>query len=600
MLRVQQIQQDHNERLLRLERRQDDDSRIKSVWGSTASFPSVLSGTPHQTPLHHLQSDTFNGFDDEQNMIGSLHLDAETEPRRGATSRANSVRFDESANQGHWAQNSRTSIDIIPRTGSSIGGLPLTERTSSYKSEGRQSSGGQSVHSATSGRANSLGLDTGLGLGQSAASYPGTPNLAPGLFVLGSVPSIVRCWLDMNFKHDSLLYAAVCTGSYKSLLDFCLVERLGFTGLLKQDNTGHRVIRLPMYLPEAITHPPSSRSSSPAPQLPTITVDFTVFDSKPAEAGSKAIQIFIGSDTLRIHNADVLFSSNQVILFDDDHTKVTVPLVRPENDATFKSLFITSGDPSQVRTPDVSQFPASSADEDPVLPPSFVTSPTPMSLVQDASSEEKAKESASATSRTGSPLYKGPDATAEEDMPTPSAAPSTSAQRPSLEILTGKGEQKASESTGALGPTPPRSGSAASGGIWTNWRREGSVTNQMDWANASKSPNLGYQRRDTGIKVLKPTKPTSRTLSSSTAASTATSVTSPGAGQSRFFDEGRKRGNATGSESNGSQLRRMGSSDGRSEGVSKENPIPPTSKPRSANPVGGASAFSWLNSEHSK
>ena len=53
LLRLQQVQADHTDRLLRLERRQDDDARMKSVWGATSPFPSVLSGTPQQPPIHH-------------------------------------------------------------------------------------------------------------------------------------------------------------------------------------------------------------------------------------------------------------------------------------------------------------------------------------------------------------------------------------------------------------------------------------------------------------------------------------------------------------------------------------------------------------------
>lgn len=46
--RVQQVQNDHSERIARLERRQDEDARMKSVWGNSSPFPSVLSGTPQQ------------------------------------------------------------------------------------------------------------------------------------------------------------------------------------------------------------------------------------------------------------------------------------------------------------------------------------------------------------------------------------------------------------------------------------------------------------------------------------------------------------------------------------------------------------------------
>nr|POE58969.1 d-lactate dehydrogenase [cytochrome], mitochondrial [Quercus suber] len=48
VVRLQQIQTEHSDRLARLERRQDDDARMKSVWGTTSPFPSVLSGTPQQ------------------------------------------------------------------------------------------------------------------------------------------------------------------------------------------------------------------------------------------------------------------------------------------------------------------------------------------------------------------------------------------------------------------------------------------------------------------------------------------------------------------------------------------------------------------------
>lgn len=50
--RIQQIQVEHAERIARLERRQEDDARMKSVWGNQSPFPSVLSGTPqHGTYL---------------------------------------------------------------------------------------------------------------------------------------------------------------------------------------------------------------------------------------------------------------------------------------------------------------------------------------------------------------------------------------------------------------------------------------------------------------------------------------------------------------------------------------------------------------------
>ena len=36
------------DRVARLERKHEDDSRLKNVWGTSSPFPSVLGGTPQQ------------------------------------------------------------------------------------------------------------------------------------------------------------------------------------------------------------------------------------------------------------------------------------------------------------------------------------------------------------------------------------------------------------------------------------------------------------------------------------------------------------------------------------------------------------------------
>lgn len=48
MKNVYATQTEHADRLSRLERRHDEDTRIKSVWGSQSPFPSILNGTPQQ------------------------------------------------------------------------------------------------------------------------------------------------------------------------------------------------------------------------------------------------------------------------------------------------------------------------------------------------------------------------------------------------------------------------------------------------------------------------------------------------------------------------------------------------------------------------
>jgi len=624
MLRLQQTQTDHAERLLRLERRQEEDARVKSVWGASSPFPSVLSGTPqygeklprvtisrssilkineYLGPVNRPPADTFDGFDDQPtNLIGSLQLDADDEPRRiGASSRANSVRFDESANQGHWAHPSRSSIDIIPRTGSSLSAHPMIERTYSHKSDGRQSSAGVSVHSATSGRANSLGIDTpfsGLG-GTSPLEIPG---LAPGLFMLGPVPSIIRCWLTTSFKHDSMLYAAVCTGSYGSYLDQRLVEHLDLSRLVRQDGDTSK-LKLPIYLPEAVTRgrAASSRSSSPAPQLPSLTVDFVIVD-KDANEDGKAIQVFIGSDVLRTHNADVLFSSNSIILYDDDHIKVSIPMVRPEDERSFNSLFVAS---CPIKAYDSSKS-------------FFVQADEAVPLEGLAQSQPIQPNTKSPTSTKPSPQISpnqkphDADSTSQEDLP-PSSRQSFEQRAPPPPLNTTNTSSSSSipDPTKA-GDNTPNSGLAPRApSTWGHWRRDNTPDKLSspspsgaggggEWAKAGQT----YQRRETGIKVLRPAKP-GATRAFSSAQTTGLPSTSP-AGQSRFFDDGKRRASLEGVGEHGGK--RVGEGEGRKgstgagtgagvDGKESEKGMGSVVgvKTRSSNPIGSASAFAWMN-----
>ncbi len=48
MKNVYATQAEHADRLMRLERRQEEDARTKSPWGSQSPFPGILSGTPQQ------------------------------------------------------------------------------------------------------------------------------------------------------------------------------------------------------------------------------------------------------------------------------------------------------------------------------------------------------------------------------------------------------------------------------------------------------------------------------------------------------------------------------------------------------------------------
>ena len=510
--------------------------------------------------------------------MSSLHLDADEEPRSrmSATSRANSVRFDETANQNHFSHSSRPSMDIMSRTSSGLGGFQMNERTASHKSDGRASSV-HSIRSAASGRASSLNLDTTYGIGDSGRSPLDHPGLSPGLLLLGPVPSIIRCWMNTNFKHDALLYAAVCSGSYKSYLDLRLIRKLGFENNIITNDDGQRTVELPVYFPEAVPHPASSRSSSPAPQLPTLTVDFNVVERAMSES-DKSIQIFIGSDVLRQHSADILFSSNSMTLFDDDRSKLSIPLVRPENEAAFKNLYISSGAPNAA-----AEKSEELVKEQPYLNglgqgssgasvSSTTTSPPPGKyrppgiIASEASSADSVKAGAAGSDSDARP-----------------ASRQSNTSRPSLSLLNTRDSQDGPSDAGTQ-TTPLRSGSSPA--IWSNWRREGgtsattpSASAGLDWASAGKNRDTSYQRKESGMKVLKP-KAASRTVSSAAATSASGGSTD---GKSRFFDEGRRRSEVDGK----GELKRESQGPNSAAGTA-----PPKTK---SNPIGGGSAFSWLN-----
>ncbi|KAH9827650.1 UCH-domain-containing protein [Teratosphaeria destructans] len=592
--RIAQSQAEHAERIARLERRADDDARMKSVWGQSSPFPSVLSGTPQQGPVQHPPVDRFQNFDDDAtNLMSSLHLDAEDEPRSrgmGATSRANSVRFDESANQNHFATHStRPSMDYMSRTSSGLGGFQLSERTSSHKSEGRASSV-HSLRSAASGRANSFNLDTSYVLSDPNRSPIEVPGFAPGLLLLGSVPAIIRCWMNTNFKHDALLYAAVCTGSYKSFLDLRLIQKLGFEHqILTEDDV--RTVNLPVFFPEAVPHPSSSRSSSPAPQLPTLTVSFQVVDNATIESDSRAIQIFLGSDVLRAHNADILFSSNSMTLFDDDRSKLSIPLVRPESEASFNSLYVTTGNPQTAPQQPVS-------DEQP-REQLFLnglgqgSSGASLSSAPTSPPPGKYRPPGALTAEAGNTVDAAKAGASGSDGDLRAASRQSSASRPPLSMLDTRAEAPEQHTeSGPQNATPSRPGNSPA--IWNNWRRDGAAatttstpqTSGLDWANAGRNRDSTYQRRDTGIKVLKP-KSASRTASTSFV-----SNASPADGRSRFFDEGKRRDDST-SVSTASAADKE--KENRTPSIASTSTAASTIKTK-ANPIGGASAFSWLNS----
>jgi len=558
------------------------------------SFANPLAIGPVPNPT----TDVFDDFDDEQgqNLLGSLHIEADEEPVRRGASRANSVRFDVSALQGsNWAAGSRHSGDFVPvRPSSGFGSHPMMERSSSHKSDGRHSSAGHSVHSMHSGRTSSLGLDTNFIIGDQDDGSPlDVPHPPPGLFILGSVPSIIRCWLTTNFSHGALLYAAVCSGAQKSTMDLSLIKDLGLLDQVRKSPSGRQTIRLPVYLPEAIITQPTSRSSSPAPHIPTLLADFEIVGLSQRINTSKRIRVFLGSDTLRAHNADILFSQNVMTLYGEDRNKLSVPFVRPEDESTFKNLCTSN------ILPERNELKATAA---PFTPIDLKGKAEP-NLDASSAFSTSSSEQASKVNMASLDPHSTPAPTPEPDSPFTSNFPSSTASRNRASSMKSESngingnlsdpekqptndplstDQETSDTT-----TSESARRESSSGIWGSWRAGGTSMNGSE--NESTS---GYQRAirgGRGMKVLKP----SKSISSTASATARPPATRTGAAYEpapmRPSGEVRRKSHAGVTEN---VSLRWDSK--REEPKNAPKPVISTI-PRSSNPIGGASAFAWMN-----
>lgn len=512
-------------------------------------------------------------FDDSdeqgEQLLGSLHLGpAEEEPvRRGAASRANSVRFDESALHGSgWsgAQSNRHSGDFGSRPASGI----FMERTLSHKSDGRHSSAGHSVHShhsVASGRASSVGLDAG----DDDSSSFGIPEPPISLFVLGSVPSIIRCWLTTNFAHRTLIYADVCSGSQKSTISYPLLEELDLVDEIEKDVDGICRARLHVYFAEAVVARRGRSTEASEGLVPSMSVVFEVvgLGQPPASGDRKSIRVFIGSDALRSHCADILLSQNTMVLYGNDRERLRVPFVRPEDDEVFRHISTAN-----------------------VLPERQKLNATAAPFVLS----EK-------TDNNGQDTHSHPRETLEDDIevqePTsPTTVHTRGRRRGSTRSRRSTNENKQprdSSHGGALSGKEDATGSESSrressAGIWGSWRHGPNAGNDKESA-----PISGYQpaptRGSRGMKTLK---------SGKSNASARTGPVYEAAPPPR--PEGRRKSQVSvGGESvNGSSKKDAkrsvsATSEARSHHSARDKSAAPPN-PRGTNPVGVASAFSWM------
>jgi len=560
-------------------------------------------------PVHIAQNEVFaDDLDESHNLLGSLQLEAEDEPmRRGAASRANSVRFDESALHGaNWTgQGGRHSGEFGPiRPSSGMGGHQMMERSLSHKSDGRHSSAGHSVHSmhsGLSGRTSSLGLDTNFIIGAHDDDSPlDIPEPPPGLYVMLSAPSIIRCWLTDNFTSNSLLYAVVCTGSQKSTVEYSLLKDLNLLSRIHRELDGVHRIQLPVFLAEARVVQSNSRSASPAPQLPNITCSFEVTGSERQEPpnSSNTIRLFIGSHTLRLHSADILLSQNSMTLYGNDRDKLSVPFVRPEDDAVFKYLATAHIMPEKPKLN--------------AAAPEFVSGDKAVNILAPppeapASQEINPAEHGSdrgLLSRTGQSGDAG-EACAK------SSASESGGENEKLQL-----EAAAAE----MG-----SGAKDGGGQVDNVRREPSAVIRTPWRQTAlgsgsdsgpreNTPLSGYQpaTRIRSMKVLRPTKSSNSSAKTGAAYEPAPATRSSSELRRKGLGENQASSNSSVS-SWGNPKRALGTSlsnntsgaiggfggvgDGRLQSPAHETGKS-SAVPRTANnPLGSASAFSWIASK---
>ncbi|EEQ31604.1 hypothetical protein McanMca71_006095 [Microsporum canis] len=557
-------QAEHSERLAKLERRKEDDAKMKSLWSPFSPIPSSASHGNQET-VFNAAAEPFKGFDQAHHGLGThINMDHEDEPRRGA-SRANSVRFDESAMHGYNSHGNRSAAELAPaRTGSGMGAHPLTERSYSHRSDGRQSSSGHSHHSVRTYSLETSRVESSSSTTTPASQHPsfGPP---PGLFILGPVPCIIRCWLTTSFSNDSLLYAAICTGSYSSAVSYPLIQNLGLEDDITVED-GARTIKLPVYFPEASVCQSSSRSSSPEPHLPALTVRFFVREIDQED--HKAIPIFIGSDVLRVHNADILFSQDKMYVVDDARNRISIPLVRPEDHESFRCL-VTMPDKS------LSQTQKSKPTEKPSVPEASSphTEQTAGVIGHRPSLSQRQPSKSALSLRTS-------EALTDHDKDRSSRAVSDS-EDTSFDIVNPK------SATSEKSQSRPSTKSDEGSGHWGSWRRDAapptSTTKPDQPASYVAVSQRPAARRN--MKVLKPTKTLTR------------STTSNGPiGMAQVSSADRP-------SSDGTFASRPTRSTSGENGDVRNSihhhssaPWPGKSRP-SNNPIGGASAFGWLNTQ---
>ena len=282
--------------------------------------------------------------------------------------------------------------------------------------------------------------------------------------------------------------------------------------------------------------------------MPTLTAKLLVVESATEE---RSVQVVIGSDVLRAHNADILFSVDKLMIHDEERNRLAIPLVRPENDATFKGL-LTLTSPRGVQS----------------------GLPNPTNGAALAGIIGRPSRESSSVSVVASPIGIASAALETVDQQKQDRI-TEAAEQSHFEVGTTKPPEDARSATESdKSFTTPTPASRTSSGVWGNSWRSSSVS-QTDTAGKTAS---GYSRAGAttrGMKVLRPTK-------SMASSSRAVSGTAPG-GTENIPSGG-----------DGPRRTSLASTEGLKSGTKVVDSL--SSQPTKSNPVGQASAFGWLNS----
>ncbi|KAK6358308.1 hypothetical protein TWF730_007654 [Orbilia blumenaviensis] len=314
-------------RLQRVERRDEESTRIKSLWKSPNLFPALLStsssvvnqaqtnGVP--SSYHHSsRSETtnlhFEDLDPQPHIEPYTDLESEL-PRRGA-SRANSVRFDD-AIQNHWFHDPHDSVEdnyfSNSRSASQLGGHMLSERSASSKSDGRHNS--LNSHSVGFDNQSFFDADLGVPLVNSSSSHSAVSKPSK---IEWAANAQISCRL--NPYADESFTAYISSASVDSVIDFDIVSKLNLRESLRHRDNGKLQIQLSLYFFESDI----LRSVSSDHSMSKVTVEFTVLVSE--KDGICPSSIVMGNDILMARQAEISFLRQQLDIQLDDRTRAAI------------------------------------------------------------------------------------------------------------------------------------------------------------------------------------------------------------------------------------------------------------------------------------